>query len=232
MSFPSYPQAFLPDQRWWEIANERRRQFDALTRIGEYSMFVLMWTVRDFKAGRVLRCPNCEDVLEQTKSSAAAEMIQDVYKQPSQDRCPVCFGTFYVGPAGGVKAILVRPCIWQFSEEQVTEAQRGAVETQQGSVTTTGDFRMQPHDYIFRSDGRRFEVSQAQATHLASGFGNYSSSDTAVTVAYTVAEENASSPAFLIGPDAQGLMSMLNPPYARQQPDFSQYEFTDGPVVL
>jgi hypothetical protein len=107
---------------------------------------------------------------------------------------------------------------------------RGEANVQSGQVTTTGDFRMEPRDFIFRGDGRRFQVSSIQATHLSSGFGTQSSTDTAIGAVYGVAEENPNSPAYLIGPDAQGLMELLNPAYARTPPDFSDVEFADGPV--
>jgi hypothetical protein len=194
-------------------------------------MFVLLWTVRDFKANSVLLCPNCQSVLNETPEATA--LIQATYKQPSQDRCPICYGSYYVGPAGGVKAILIRPSIWQFGEEQLQYLPRGATNIQSGSVTTTGDFRMEPRDFIFRGDGRRFQVNQVQVTHLSSGFGTQASSNTAISATYGVAEENPTSPAYLIGPDAQGLMDMLDPAYTRNTPpDFTGIEFADGPVVF
>jgi hypothetical protein len=225
VSFPSYPNAFTPDQRWWEIANERWRQYDALTRVGEWAMFILLWTIRDHEAGLAEPCPNCSKNL-----GANAQMIQDIYRQPTDARCPVCLGAFYVGPAGGVKAKLIRPSIWQWGEEQLQYLERGTANVESAQVTTTGDFRMEPRDFIFRGDGRRFQVSNVQVSHLASGFGTQASTDTAIGAVYNVAEENQNSPAYLVSPDAQGLMEILNPAYSRQAPDFTDIQFADGPV--
>ena len=214
-------QFYLPDQQWWEVAQERFRQTDALNRIGEFSLFLLRWSVRDFNAGLVGLCPTCND---------GDNVIQSVYKQSAFDRCPTCYGCYYSGIHGGIKAQLVRPTAWVFDEIQTDWQRKGEVEKQSVNLTSTGDFRCQPKDWVFRGDGNRYQISSVQALHLTSGFGTVSHTNTAVSVNYQAALENPSSPAYTIPPLSGYLQDRLNPMYARFEPYFTDLEFVDGQI--
>jgi hypothetical protein len=210
-------------QQWWEVGMERQRETDALLHLGETCIFIVKWSIRDFESGYVTKCPTC--LVDPT--------IQGIYNQPAYDRCPTCYGTMYSGPHGGIKAKLFRPAIWQYGEEQTQWQKRGETENQSASVTSTGDFRCQPKDYIFRADGNRYEIQQVEAVHLTTGFGAASHSNTMISVNYPrVVLENPSSPAYTIPPLSEELIRELNPAYSNQVPDFSVYEWQDGPVVF
>ena len=192
-------------------------------RIGEWSMFVYMWTTDDFNAGYVTRCPQCSD---------PSAIVNQVYQQPSYERCPTCFGALYAGAHGGVKAIQVRPALWQFEEKDIKFLSRGEIEPQAASVITTGDVRLFTRDYIFRSDGNRFGVNGVQAVHLQAGFGTPAHTMSALTSSYTVGRENESSPAYMIPPAVASLETIIGTDNQRFIPSFSANDFSDSPVPL
>src|SRR5258708_66990 len=98
----------LPDPRSYAVEQERMRHNQALYAYGEYAMFALMWTIRDLEHGRVQRCSRCfEDV-------GLNDRIADTYKQANLRLCPVCFGTSF---EGGYRALIIRPSLWDFSED-------------------------------------------------------------------------------------------------------------------
>jgi hypothetical protein len=215
---------FISDQQWWMVTQERQRQTDALNRIGEMCMFEILWSVRDFDAGTVGLCPTCND---------NDPLIEAVYKSPAFERCPTCFSCRYAGPHGGIKAQLIRPTTWAFDEIQTDWQKRGEVERQSGTVTSTGDFRCQPRDYIFRGDGNRYQITSVEGLHLTTGFGTVSHGNTLVSVNYRVVLENPSSPAYTIPPvSSDTLQTVLNLMYMRQAPDFVDYEWIDGSVMF
>jgi hypothetical protein len=216
--------SFIPDQRWWEIEQERYRQTEALLRVGEWAGFATLWSRKDFDQGLAQRCPNC---------ITSESLVNQVYLQPTFERCPVCFGSLFVGAHGGVKAFLIRPTIWQFSEEQTAWLPRGEVQHQTGMVTTTGDFRSQVRDFIFRGDGQRFSITSVTALHLSAGNGIQAHTNSAISMSYNVGLENPDSPAYLIETDdATSLIDLLNTPYNRLIPDWTPWEFIDGPVSV
>lgn len=219
MTFPDSYSNFLPDQRWWEIQNERFRETDALYRIGEYSAFVYMWKVEDFDGGYVDRCPTC---------LVGSSAIDNTYNQPTFDRCPTCYGALYAGPHGGVKALYIRPAIWQFGEKDLQWLPKGETEVQNATVTTTYDVRLFKRDYVFRGDGLRFGVNSVQGVHLSAGAGTQSHTQTALTYTFGLGLEHQSSPAYLIPPDIDTTIAILTPPYPRYLPDFTQWQFDDG----
>ena len=218
--YPGSYSSFLPDQKWWEIVQERFRETDALYRIGEWATFVAMWKVEDFNSGLVQRCPTCV---------VGTTVIDNTYNQPTFDRCPTCYGALYAGPHGGVKSLQIRPSIWQFGEKDLQWLPRGETEVQNATVTSTYDVRLWKRDYIIRGDGLRFGVNSVSGVHLSSGFGVQAHTQTAITYTYGIQKEHESSPAYLIPPNTQVITQLLNQLYARYLPNFNQYEYDDGP---
>lgn len=214
---------FIPDQRRWEITHERMRQVDSLYRLGELSVFCLMWNVEDFNAGLVQRCPTCQET---------SSLITSTYTQPAFDRCPTCYGHLYAGAHGGVKALLIRPGAWTYNEGDNRYLPRGEIEAVNATVTTSFEVRLYTRDYVFRGDGQRFGVTAVQGIHLANGFGTSSHTTEAIAYSYSVAKENPSSPAWMIGFLTPELIALLDVPYRRTVPDFTQWEFMDGPVSV
>lgn len=212
---------FIPDRRWWENYQESFRATDALYRIGEWAAFVFMWKPQDAAAGDVKRCPTC---------TYGQNLVDQVYQQPAYDRCPTCYGVLFAGAHGGVKAMLIRPSIWQYGEKDIQWLPRGETEVQNATVTTSGDVRLFKRDYIFRGDGYRFGVNSVQVLHLSSGFGTPSHTVSALTSSYGVAAEHESSPAFMIPPNVFSLEMLIGTDNQRTLPDFSRWEFADGPL--
>ena len=215
----SQQQFWLPDVMMWTIQQERVRHNESLWHLGELSVFVLMWTINDFEANLVARCSTCY---------LALGVIADTYKQPSQDKCPDCFGTTF---EGGYKAILVRPALWQWAEQVISQDKRGDVETSQGSVNTTGDFKCQPKDYVFRSDGQRFKIQGVDAERLVTGFGIQSHTATSIGYTYQVVRANPSDPCYLIPPTQATIMNRLDLRFSRYPKSFSDLEVTRGPIT-
>ncbi len=215
----SQQQQWVADIQMWDIQRERVTHDEALYRLGEYACFVLMWTIRDFEAGLVARCSVCYLDLG---------IIADTYKQPSQDKCPNCFGTTF---EGGYKALLVRPSLWQWTEQVLNQDKRGDVETSQGTVNTTADFRCQPRDYVFRSDGQRFKIQSVDGERLVTGFGIQSHSATAIGYTYGIVRINPSDPGYLIPPNQTVIMNRLDLHFARYPKSFSDIEVIRGPIT-
>ena len=124
----------LREQQNYAVTQERMRHDQALYSLGEYAAFVLMWHIQDFEAGLVTRCSRCY---------GENNLIAQVYEQPVENKCPVCFGTTF---DGGYKAILVRPSIWDTNEEDFRLSARGEVIVQTASVQSTSDFRLRTGD--------------------------------------------------------------------------------------
>jgi len=140
-----------------------------------------------------------------------------------------CYGTTF---QGGIKAQLIRPSIWNFEEKHQKQDVKAVIEPQSAQVQSTSDFRMQTHDYVFRGDGSRFQVQSMEGDHLVTGFGVSSHSLNIINYSYQMIRENASSPAYLIPPDPNTLISLLGGYYARTVSDFTSLEFVHGPLVI
>lgn len=155
----------LRQQEDWAIDQERQRHADALHRVGEYSIFVMMWTVIDFEHGLVDRCSTCSG-----PDGSRQDRIADVYKQPKQNKCPDCYGTHF---DGGIRAKIVRPAIWADANETEHLDRRGAVHPDAAGVESTWDFRMHQGDYIIRADGSRWRLPDSpRRTTLRTGFAH------------------------------------------------------------
>ena len=209
----------LPDRQQYAIDQERMRHSQALYAYGEYALFCLMWRRVDFDAGLVAACPRC---------AVPHGIIADVYQQAAESKCPVCFGTAY---EGGFKALLVRPSMWDYTEEAHSNVTRGAMVTQTASVQTTHDFRMRTGDFIFRVDGSRFQIRTVSSNHLRTGFSP-SQNDALGFNFGTVVREDEDSVAYLIPPTNDVLEDLLEvATVARKPVDWSAIEVIRGPLA-
>jgi hypothetical protein len=149
-SSPHTDEYYLRQQEDWATYQERMRHEQALYQVGEYSMFILMWSLIDFEEGLVVRCTRCYGT-----TGTIQQRVANVYNQPTQNECPDCYGTTF---EGGIRAKIVRPTIWADQDEKEKLAQRGVVHPERVSVESTWDFRMRQGDFILRADGSRWRV--------------------------------------------------------------------------
>jgi len=220
IAYPQKGQHWQPDPQAYAIDQERYRHDGALDRYGEYSLFVLLWRVADFKAGLVVRCPTCY-----TAYGKAAE----VYQQAPKRECADCFGTTF---QGGVKAKVVRTSIWDVNEEEDREAARGEVTVQTATVQSTSDFRLRKGDYVLRADGTRWQARSLGGNALRTGFW-HPERRTEVGFNYaSVTREDASSVAYTIAPTDPVTIATLDVSGARYPVDFTSLEVINGPLVL
>lgn len=210
----------LPQRQDYAIAQERMRHNQALYAMGEYAVFVLMWNIVDFDANLVERCSTC---------FAVDDLIASVYNQPTQNKCPDCFGTTF---EGGYKAILVRPSIWDTNEEDYRSGPRGEVITQTSSVQSTSDFRLRTGDYVCRGDGSRYQMRTMSSNELRTGFAMPTAATAVVGYNYgTVSREDESSVAFLLPPSPATLVARLAVPIGVTPTAFADIEVVRGPVL-
>ena len=212
-----YPQ-WLRDPQGYAIQQERYRHDQALNTYGEYAMFVLRWTIRDYKAGLVERCSEC---------FLARGKIAETYQQPARKDCPSCFGTTF---EGGIRAKITRQSLWDANEEDYQDARRGESILQTASVQSTSDFRMRTGDYIFRADGSRWQMRTVSTNALRTGFLE---PEHRTEVGYNyglVQREDEDTVAYLIPPATADLIDILDVSYARTPPDFSAFEEIHGPL--
>lgn len=210
---------WLRERQQYVIDQERYRHDDALHAYGEYAMFALMWRRIDLDNGLVGPCLRCV---------VPYGGIGDVYQQAGESKCPECFGTAY---EGGFKALLVRPSVWDYTEQADSNVTRGALVTQTASVQTTSDFRLRTGDFIFRVDGSRFQVRTMSSNHLRTGFSP--SQNDAVGYNFgQVAREDLSSVAYMIPPTNEVLEAALEAASESRTPvDWSAFEIVRAPVL-
>lgn len=210
----------LTERQDYAVRQERQRHDQALYRLGEYAVFVLMWHLLDFEAGRVTRCSRCY---------ADDNLIAQVYNQPVENKCPTCFGTTF---EGGYKAILVRPSLWDTNEEDYRLSARGEIVTQTSSVQSTSDFRLRTGDYVLRADGSRYQMRTMASNELRTGFAMPTAATAVVGYNYgTVSREDESTVAYLLPPAQTVLATRLVPPFPQMPPDFGDLEVIRGPVL-
>lgn len=215
---------YVRDTQGWSVEQERQRHNQALWQVGEYGMFALMWHYQDFEAGLVTRCSRCQGT-----SGSKEAIIDAAYRQPTQNRCPVCFGTTF---EGGFKALIVRPAIFSDTDEGESLQARGVVNPQDIDVESTTDFRVRSGDYVFRGDGDRFQLRAPTRVQLRTGFGPVSQSNAAIGYTHARAsyEDPRASVAYSIGPSAEDLRSILG--RGRHYPmDFSDVEIIRAPLI-
>lgn len=184
-------QFFLAPSQNFAQRTVRQNALDALYLMGEYSIFVLMWTAFDFQQGLVSRCRRC--ISDQNRAFAA-------YDQPTTYRCPDCYGTTF---AGGYRAKVVRPCLWTDTSTELDATNRGVVYTDTVSVETTSELTIRHGDLIIRHDNTRYQTSETSPVTLRNGFehpanlGSLSNvvhqakkDDPTTSVSYTIAPTN------------------------------------------
>jgi hypothetical protein len=218
MSNP-YPQ-WLPDPQYYAVEQERYRHDQAINTFGEYAMFVLLWDLDDLDAGRVQRCRTCY---------TAYGKIADVYGQAAQERCPDCYGTTF---EGGYKAKIVRQSLWVPSEEEKRMGSRGEDTIQNATIQTPSNFLLRTGDYVFRADGTRWRVRTMTTANVLTGF--WESDDTRTATGYEYANvnrEDESSVAYIIPPDTDTLINVLDVKGTRYPVDFSAIEEIHGPLM-
>ncbi len=204
-----------------QVADSHR---EALYLLGEYTMFVLMWHAVDHERGLVARCSRCFG----THTHA---LIAEAYRQPVQERCPVCFGTTF---EGGWRARIIRPALWTDSATDTVEHPRGDVQTDSMSVETTEDFTLRRGDYVFRADGTRFRTMELVGAPVRTGFAQPVPSRSVGGAIAQVRLEDPTTVAYLIPPDRADLVEALAvPATAHLVPDLSAtYEEANGPLLL
>lgn len=215
---------YVRDTQAWSVEQERQRHIQALFQVGEYAMFALMWHLQDFNAGLVGRCVRCTGAA----GSKAAKMM-DVYKQPTQNRCPDCYGTTF---EGGYRALIIRPAIFSDTDESEALTARGVVNPTDINVESTTDFRVRNNDYVFRGDGDRFQLGVPARIQLRTGFGLPNQSKSAIGYNHARAsyEDPNASVAYDIGPSANGLRTILS--RGQHFPEnFAADEVIRGPLI-
>jgi hypothetical protein len=159
MSIPDvtvYPYWDAPHQ---QFANDQvaRHHQEAIRRFGEYSAWVMRWNTVDYEAGNVALCSPC----------IPNEDHWRVYGQVTDPDCPDCLGTTY---EGGVRAVLIRPTMWDYPEEENSGGRRGEVITQTAEVQTTNDFRARVGDWVLQHNNVRWQVQGIRDTKIHTGF--------------------------------------------------------------
>lgn len=215
---------YVRDVQPWAVEQERQRHNQAMMTVGEYAMFALMWHLQDFNAGLIGRCTTCTGA-----PGSKSAIIQDAYRQPTKNRCPDCFGTTF---DGGYRALIVRPAIFSDTDESEALQARGLVNPTDIDVESTTDFRVRNNDYVFRSDGDRFQLGVPQRIQLRTGFATPHQTDSAIGYNHARAsyEDPNASVAYDIGPNAAELRTILTRG-ARVPEDFTDVEVIRGPLI-
>jgi len=214
-SYDRHDDHWHTDRQAWAIEQAQDRHNQVLWQIGEYTLFVLLWRIEDFEAGRVDRCPECYE-----------DPYADVYEQTFVTRCPTCYGTTF---RGGFKARIVRPALWDFSEETNRVEAVGEVERANTAVQSTNDFAMRTGDYVIRSNGTRWRVQSLSTNHLRTGFGFPDRPGAAVGFNYgTVILQDESSQAYAVQLPADP--EFLDPRNPRSTVSFRRFEEIRGPL--
>lgn len=173
----------LPGRQPYARATERRSHEEAIFAFGEYALFVLLWNIEDFDAGRVTRCSRCQGLAGD--STEASAIVFETFKATAEDLCPNCLGTTF---EGGWKAKIVRPSLWDYREEIWSKTAKGMVLNLSGSVQTTADFLLRDGDVILRGDGTRYRAKSGTPARIHDGFGLPSRADS--NLGYTYAQVN------------------------------------------
>lgn len=204
-------------QQGWAVDQERARHDQALYQIGEYALFILLWTTEDYDEDMVGLCTVC-----------ASDKISQAYGQPARTKCPTCFGTRF---EGGWRAQIVRPAIFTDADDGQSFTARGTVRPQELHLETTSDFRVHAGDYCVRATGERFQLRTPQRTTIRTGFGTPYQRD--VATAYNLARaalEDETSVAYDIPPDTDGAVEILSR-RAAVPSDFSDVEQIRAPLI-
>jgi hypothetical protein len=173
--------------------------------IGEYALFVLMWTVEDFNDGLVSRCQRCG-----FKGNDLEARKANVYVQTSKNKCPECFGTTF---SGGVRAKVVRPAVFTDSDDEEKRGAKGVTHPQNVSIESTSDFRFRAGDFVFRQDNSRWQLTTPQRVTLRTGFEHPTQKDNALGYVRAMGQlEDETSVAYMIPPNDSQLAGILAEP--------------------
>jgi hypothetical protein len=210
----------LIDPQHFATGNLRQSHRDALYRFGEYSVYLLLWDLRDHENGLVGRCPECY---------LAYGDIADTFGQSSKEGCVPCVGTTF---EGGIKALLVRPSIWDISEEADEAERRGEINKRNSTVQSTEDFRARIGDYILRADGSRWKVEGLATNLLRTGFDHPTRAETSVGFNYAqVVQEDPTTVIYKVPPSGDELVAFLDPTHPHFPGDFSTVETILGNLL-
>lgn len=211
----------LLQQQPWVIEQERARHEEALYAHGEYGLIVILWDLADHERGYVQRCPVCYANYGKTA---------DAYGQSANSNCLPCLGTTW---EGGWKAKIVRPTLWEFTDEDQEESARGEVYRQNASVQFPWDFNAGLETYICRGDGTRWKiVEQPQGTYVRAGFGTPTMSVSNVALTSTrVVLQDESRVIYELAPLAPELNPILQALNRRYPVDLQDIEEIRAPIL-
>lgn len=210
---------YVREPQNWAVEQERMRHIQPMYTVGELAMFVLLWTIRDFEVGRVVRCDQCY---------TSRGVIAEAYGQPSKNKCPYCYGTTF---DGGFRAVIVRPVMINDTDPNQQFQNRGVPETEDINVETTPDFQINSGDYLFRATGERFALRAPSRNTLRSGFMAPYQADTKISyAALRASREDETSAAYIIPPDAHRLDQILTL-YSRLPYAFADKEITRDALI-
>ena len=215
---------YLRETQSWVISQERQRHRQALYSIGEWVFLILMWHQLDFEYGLVERCTRCWAGATTTKAYRVAE----VYKQPIQNECPVCFGTTF---EGGYRARIVRPAIVTDVEETERQDRKGSMHPAGTNVETTEDFRTRPGDFMIRADGSRWRLTDAQRIQVRTGHGHPTQPLASIAYKLRAAYEETTTVAYLLPPTSQTEVRAVLRQVMRFPGNFAASESLRGPLV-
>lgn len=221
MGYPIH-EIHVPDPQRFAVDQERFRHDGALYQYGEYATFVLMWSLPDFEAGLVDRCPKCY---------VAVDRAAEAYGQPARRKCDSCFGTTF---EGGYRAKIVRPSLWDHNERDRREHVKGEIEVSTASVQSTADFQMRTGDYIIRADNGRWQVRSKGTNHLRTGFETPTGIRTALGYNFgQVTLEDQAAVVYTIPPVSADEVALLLDQSGRRAPvDFTTFDEVRGPLVV
>lgn len=213
------------------VDQERQLHDEAVYAYGEASMFILLWTIDDYEANLVGRCPWC------FLRGGIEEDVAKVYNQPAIAKCEYCYGTSFWDESAtqlnGLKARIVRPAMWEATDETHKLVAQGDVANSVASLQSISDFRCRSGDFVLKADGTRWRIQDRATDNIISGY--QASNDVRTMIGYVYPEvirEDESSVAFLIPPDVDTQKTILDiSPYPNYPVDMSAYEVINGNLI-
>lgn len=211
---------YVRSDQAWATRNRIYQRDQALYRIGEYAMFVMMWKVSDLQAGLVNRCSRCYNTDDNQ------DRIGSVYNQALQGKCPQCYGTTF---DGGIRAKIVRPALFVDADDDEVKGERGVTHPESLSVEATNDFRARSGDFVIRKDGSRYQITRPTRVTLRTGFYHPNQKNDSIGYARLQANlADKSSVVFQIPPNSEEIQTLLENPgnYPAQTADI-----LNGPLI-
>lgn len=187
---------------------------EALFAFGELAIFTLLWRPFDFDAGLVARCSRC---FGGTASRHAA-----AFGQPTQNECPVCFGTTF---EGGVRAQILRPTIFADRNDETRDEARGTVTSDTLQMETTADFTMNKGDVVIRFDNTRWQAEAKGENVIRDGFGPVQTKD-GFSGLTTIRLDDPTTVSYLIPPtDPDFIKTLLSTFGGSLMPDLNLFSY-------